>query len=332
MVVKIVKKKNNKKKIFWWILGCFLVVVAVAIIINRGFIGDLFRAAIYAPSAEMEQIRDKLELTDDGVFLFNASQPVLSDRDSFNEKCSLVQDETTAVLGCYVNNDIYVYNVVQEELSGIREVTTAHELLHAVWSRLGNTEKDELQSQLNQIIKDYYDVIGDEINSYDNESRIEELYVRAGTEIKDLPQALEKHYGKWFKNQDKIVGYYDGYNKVFKDLTAEIERLENEMASLKTNYEAKISEYEGRMGNLSTQIDEFNKCAETAGCFNSQWAFNQRRAELVNEQNALNGLYDEINYLINEYNARVDKYNQDAIYHQKLNQIINSSIKVEENI
>ena len=328
----VTKKKNNKKKIFWGILMCFLVVVAVAIVVNRGFIGDLFRAAIYAPSQEMELIRSELELTDDGVFLFNASQPILGDRDSFNDKCSLESDETTAVLGCYVNSNIYVYNVVQEELSGIREVTTAHELLHAAWSRLSDKEKEELKTQLNQVIKDYYNVIGDEVNSYDNEDRIEELYVRAGTEIKDLPQALEKHYGKWFKYQDKIVDYYDGYSKVFKELKAELERLENEMESLKTSYEAKISEYEGRISNLNTQIDEFNSCAETAGCFNSQWAFNQRRAQLVDEQNALNALYDEISNLINEYNTRVDKYNQDAIYNQKLNQIINSSVKVEENI
>ena len=326
------KKKSQKKVIIWSIVCGIVAIVAMVLVLNRATIYDYFRAISYKPSEEMAQIRDKLELTSDGLFLFNASQPELGNQDEFNEECSLTRDESMAVLGCYLDNSIYVYNVTQEELSGIREVTTAHELLHAAWSRISGGEKATITALLKDVLEQNSELIGDEIETYEDSEKIEELYVRAGTPITTLPLELEEHYAKFFKDQDKIVDYYDGYKKVFRDLMDEIERLDQEMQEIKAQYEAKEQEYEQRANALNAEIGEFNKCAETAGCFNSQWAFNQRRAALVGEQNALEALYGEIERLINEYNIRVEKYNQDALYNQKLNQIINSSVKVEENL
>ena len=37
----------------------------------------------------------------------------------------------TAVLGCYANREISIFNVTDQRLDGIREVTAAHEMLHA---------------------------------------------------------------------------------------------------------------------------------------------------------------------------------------------------------
>ena len=37
---------------------------------------------------------------------------------------------------------IYLYHVENEELSGITEVTAAHEMLHAAWIRLDEREKE----------------------------------------------------------------------------------------------------------------------------------------------------------------------------------------------
>ncbi len=47
-----------------------------------------------------------------------------------------------AILGCYnpSSRDIYIYNVTNSELDGVKEVTAAHEMLHAAWERLSESE------------------------------------------------------------------------------------------------------------------------------------------------------------------------------------------------
>ena len=58
--------------------------------------------------------------------------------------------------------------------------------------------------------------------------------------------------------------------------------------------------------------------------------FYSQRAELMVEQDTLMALYDEINNLVNAYNAKVEVYNADVLKGKKLNTLINSNSKPEE--
>ena len=259
------------------------------------------------------EIRDELGLTEYGGFLFNASMPVLSDRDEFNEKCRFERDEEDAVLGCYLDKDIYIYDITDARLDGVRECTTAHELLHAVWKRMGEDERNSYAELLAEVYEKNKDFLEEELSIYDNNERREELYVRAGTEVKNLPKELENHFAKVFKDQDKVVGYYDKYITVFRNLQAELDSLKSEMEEIKLQIEAKEAEYTQAAEQLNADIAEFNRS----------------RNVLISRQEALDELYDEIDALANEYNARVDKYNEDVVSSNKLNQIMNSASKVE---
>ena len=80
--------RGAKKKYLWgWLILAVLAAMAVAVVLNRQRIYDFFRGISYKPTTEMVGIREKLNLTDEGVFLFNASRPELNVRDEFNEKC-----------------------------------------------------------------------------------------------------------------------------------------------------------------------------------------------------------------------------------------------------
>ncbi|MDO5452017.1 MAG: hypothetical protein Q4F56_02925, partial [Candidatus Saccharibacteria bacterium] len=83
--------------------------------------------------------------------------------------------------------------------------------------------------------------------------------------------------------------------------------------------------YERRLGQLNADIVSFNSCAEVQGCMKSEDEFNTRRAKLVAEQEALEGLYKEINELIEQYNQKIEMYNKDVLRSNELNRIINSS-------
>lgn len=298
-------------------------------VMNREWVVDYFRGQTYQPSSEMAKIRDSLNLTDRGTFLFNASQPALSERSEFNARCRDGQTEI-AVLGCYTGGYIYVYNIVDDELSGIRELTTAHELLHAVFSRMSEEDKNNLRPLLDKVYWDNQPALEGDLNTYTENERFEELYVRAGTEIANLPEELEKHYSEIFKNQDAVVAYYNKYNSTFRQLETEMSALKNEMNAIGATIDAKTAEYESRADQLDASIVSFNSCADVAGCFKSEEEFYADRNALLAEQQSLLLLYDEINSLINQYNVKVNQYNADVTHGEELNTKINSSIKPQE--
>ena len=310
-----------------------LVILAVAVtvgIINRDWIYDFWRGMSYQPAAEMEKIKGKLSLTDRGEFLFKASRPELNEREVFNEVCREVLDKELAVLGCYAAGDIHIYNIQSKELDGILELTTAHELLHAVWARMNEGEKAALAGDLEKVYLENQKQLEKELESYDDKQRQEELYVRSGTEIKNLPESLEKHYAEIFKNQDMVVDYYNKYIAVFLAIEEEMEELKKEMDELRLRIDDLRNEYERRVINLNSEIENFNSCAVEPGCFTDENAFNTKRSELISEQGTLEEMYAQINTLIEQCNDLVERYNADVTRTEKLNRMMNSSMEVEE--
>ena len=316
------------KKIIKPILLLALIVVAAAIALNRQWLYDFWRGKTYVATPEMAKIRSSLNLTGEGEFLFNASQPELNSKDDFNARCRRENDEK-AILGCYTEDNIYVYNITEQELDGIRELTSAHELLHAVFARMSESEKSTLKPYLDQVYKENEENLKEDLSNYIEEEKFEELYVRAGTEIKNLPLVLENHYSKYFQNQDQVVEFYDKYIVVFRELESELQQLEEEMNALAEQIELNTTDYDRRVSQLNADIISFNSCANVAGCFKSEADFYARRNALVGEQSALEQLYNEINSLIDSYNAKVEAYNADIIRSEKLNTIINSSDRPE---
>ena len=327
--MNIAMQQKTKRNYWGWVVLLVLVAIATIIVLNRAWIYDWFRGVTYRPTAEMISIRDKLNLTGRGKFLFNAAQPELNEADAFNANCR--QDESeVAVLGCYTAGNIYVYNITDTKLDGIRELTAAHELLHAVWARMGSTEKEDLKPILQQVYQNNLSVLKDDIETYADDEWIEEIFVRAGTEIKKLPDTLEKYYAEIFDDQDAIVDFYESYIAVFREIKMKMEGLASEIEVLRDSINVKMTEYENKVNQLEVDITRFNNCAETAGCFATEAEFYVQRNTLVARENELNLLNDEINNMIDDYNLKVDEYNADALESRKLQNMINSKADIEE--
>lgn len=323
------QNRARKKHIFGWVFLVALVGVVALVVLNWEGIYDWYRGLTYQPSDEMATIRDKLQLTGRGEFLFNAAQPELNEAAEFNRNCRQDEDEV-AVLGCYTAGNIYVYNIDAGELKGIRELTAAHELLHAKWARMSDDEKVALVEPLTRVFDANQSFLADEINVYDVSEKQEELYVRAGTEVKDLPATLEKHYAEIFKDQDAVVDFYNSYIAVFREIKAQMERLAIEIETLKNEIDIKMAEYEAELVALDAEILNFNSCAETVGCFSNEWEFYARRNILVAREDGLNALNDEINNLIDIYNVKIDEYNANVMESRKLQNMINSNSGVDK--
>lgn len=294
----------------------------------RSDISDYLKAKSYVPSEEMSGIRSALNLTSKGARIFNASAPILDSRDDFNRDCNSSNPEI-AVYGCYYLDTIYVYNIDSPELAGIRESTTAHELLHAVWARLSEAEKTELIPLLESVYAEHKTALDKTLETYDESERLDELYVRIGTQIKTLPPELEKHYAEIFSDQDKIVSFYDAYIAPFETYREKIATLGSEMEVMKTDIDRKTAEYESSSANFSTAVAEFNSCIAKNGCFTSRAASDARHAELVSTQDSLNALYDSLSSLIDSYNEKVDEYNSNILSLNTLQNLANSNGKTD---
>ena len=317
-------KKNIGGKVFVATMAVVAVIVVVTIVLNRVFLRDFFKGLAYQPTTDMILLKTNLGLTDGGDLIFRASWPELNGKEEFNEHCRTVET-TTAILGCYTDETIYVYDITDKRLDGIREATLAHELLHAVYARMSDAERKDLKPYLDEVYNKNKDVLGDELNIYSESEQYEELYVRAGTEIKKLPIELEKHFEKYFTDQDLIAGYYNKYVSVFKDLEKYIKELKDELDQKLAVIDSMKSEYEQRLTVLNTDIEEFNTCAMTVGCFSTEREFYAKRDALIAEKDALINMYNEINNLVDSYNAVVSEYNKNIIYSQTLNSAINST-------
>lgn len=328
MVMTEIPQHKKRHHYGWWVFLLAVLCVIVVVVLNRVWIYDWYRGVSYRPTDEMVNIRNALDLTSDGKFLFDAAQPALNSADEFNVNCR--KDESNiAVLGCYSGGNIYIYDIRTEELDGIRELTTAHELLHAMWARMGEDEKRELTVVLKKVYEDNLDILKDDIETYDEGEQLEEIFVRAGTEVKVLPGELEKYYTEVFNNQDRIVEYYDSYISVFKEIRRRMETLLEEMEVLNAKITEATGAYELQAKQLEADVVSFNSCAEVVGCFADENDFNNQRANLVVRQSELIATNEWINTMIDEYNVKVKEYNDNVTESHKLHNKINSNSKVE---
>ena len=323
---------RKKLPIWSFVTGIILALLLGATIwafFNQQLITDFWRGKDYQPVGEMRRIQNDLKLTDRGTFLFKASRPRLSSRDEFNQHCRQVLDTEMAVLGCYKDDDIFIYDIQSTELDGIRELTTAHELLHAVWARMSTDQRTALSSVLDKVLTQNHDTLQNEIDNYTPEQRQEELFVRAGTEIASLPAELEQVYGEIFTDQDIIAAFYHKYITVFRAIEAEMDAIKAEMTTLQTQIDLSTADYQSKLSSLNSAIQSFNRCAETAGCFTTETEFYTKRNSLMAERTTLEALYDEINSLVGRYNALVEQYNADVTRTDQLNKTINSASEIE---
>lgn len=320
-----------KKKSFWQTNYWIAIVVVVIIsgwVMRQPMVWDFWMGLGYEPSAQAEEIRDDLELTDKGKRIFAATRPEIEASGDFNEHCDS-HDADVSLLGCYTEGKIYVYEITTEQLVAANKVTMAHELLHAVWERMGKWERTEVEGMLEEVYVQEQEWFDEELEPYAEEERLEEIYTRAATKLMNLPEELEEHYTKIFRNRKKIVEFYQEYEAPFVKLREEIEELEEKIEEVKLEIEQGKAEYLAEMEGLDARIDQFNTCADTAGCFSSQAEFTRRRNALVTEREGLEKMREELNTKITENNQRIIEYREKQTALGVLGDAMNSNIEKE---
>ncbi len=314
------------KKLKVLLSSTFLVVLLalpVAALYHQQSIKDWYRLRDYVPSARIAQLADNTHMTEYGRKLWYVNHPELLDKNGFTEKCDV--GEKTIVLGCYISDQrIYLFDVMDERLAGIHEVTAAHEMLHAGYERLSSSERNSIDTELDRVFRTVQDKrIQDTVQSYkDRDPSVvtNELHSILATEVRELSPELENYYKRYFTDRPIVVDIATKYEEEFgirqrrvAELQAEMEKLKSAIdaeKALLANQEGVINAAKGELDALVTakRIEEYNA-----------------QVPLYNQKvNTYNAIIVRLQNLITQFNSKVEEHNAIAEEQKSLIDAIDS--------
>lgn len=323
----MLKKKHSRVgTIVSSVLSLLIIALAGWIFLNRQLVLDQLAVWQYTPSDKVAAVEQRSGMTEKGRFAFYASQPVVAAQSDFNAQCPR-HEQKSPILGCYTTTGrIYIYDVTNEKLNGIEEVTAVHEMLHAVWRRMPADEQKRLTAQLEAA---YAKIDDQDLHSrMDYYQRAEpgefanELHSILGSEYPNLGSDLESYYAGYF-DRNTILARHDNYSNTYKTLTNESTILLQGLQDLSKSIETRSAAFRIETAKLSADIASFNARANSGG-FSSTAQFNSERAALNARSNQLESQRLQVNADIEKYNASYEQYRQIANELQALNDSLDS--------
>ena len=318
--------RPNQSSIVKLLVAVLFFGVAAWVALNRQYIIDQTIVWNYKPSPDIAALATRSSMSERGKFLFYASRPTLDDRATFNTRCRELM-EKTAILGCYSGRQIYVFNVTDERLDGIREVTAAHEMLHAVYERLGKSERQRIDHLIEQQATRIDDPkLKARLALYDQTEpgeRLNELHSILGSEIGSLDAELERHFAQYFTDRSAVVALSNKYESVFDELERQQKALVDELNALAARIDAASATYTSALASLETDVNSFNARAH-AGQFASEKVFLAERSQLLSRQTTLQSQRTSINSDIATYDLKKRELDALSTQAEGLQKSINS--------
>ena len=309
-------------------IALLLIVLAVVIYSNQQYIIDRMTVAQYNPSADVQQLVDRSAMTDRGQFHFYIGTPSIESTQRFNTQCDR-REPQSAILGCYASGKIYIFDVPNEQLDGIEEVTAAHEMLHVVFERLDQEEID----RLTPLLEAEYEKVRDEsfqerMDYYARNQpgqRINELHSIIGTEKQDISPELEEYYRQYFTDRSIVTKLHAQYETVFNTLSKQVDDLSARVLALGEQVESASLAYNNNVTALNRSIEEFNRRAAN-GDFASREDFEAARRDLLAQVASLDQERASIDQTIALYERLYAELEALALESSALNKSIDSSL------
>lgn len=324
------RKLLSGRSHIWALLAVLISAAAAAwLLFNRQAVIDQISFWQYHPPAAVAALADRSRMNDSGKFYFYTSRPALEDSQAFNKQCGS-KEQGTAILGCYTGRFIYIYNVTDPKLDGIREVTAAHEMLHAAYERLSSGEQAKvdslLEAEYSKLKNDK--ALADRMAFYDRTEpgqRDNELHSVIGTEINQISPPLEAYYKKYFADRSQVVALHTKYEALFRSLQERGAALSAQLTELAGSIETESAAYNKEVTKLNVDINTFNAKAR-AGEFASATEFQASRSELMARANQLEADRAAINAKVATYEKLRQELLSIASQSEALNRSIDSSL------
>lgn len=305
---------SGVRKIVGLLVTLVFVVGAAFAVVHRQELFDRWTVWRFEPSVEVAQLAERSGLSERGTFYLYAGEAELASADVFNSGCKRVE-KSNPILGCYVSgiDKVYVYDIDEPRLDGIKEVTAAHEMLHVAFSRLSRAEVQRLSGLLEAVYAEQKTPDLERRMAYyakaEPGERVNELHSILGTELRDVGSELEQYYARYFTDRQRVVALYEQYRSAFTDIEQKVQQLEARLKDWLPEIEHKQAAYEAEVKAYGEAVSSFNARAD-AGDFASQTAFSRERAALVARSEALTQQRQALIDEANAYNAGVAEINR----------------------
>lgn len=315
---------------FWsYSASLLIILLAAAAWFNQDALFDAWRLRGYSPPAEVARLADTTTMTSGARRLFYVYRPLLEDKSSFNQHCN--NSEQTIVLGCYVEHQgIYLYNISDQRLNGVIEVTAAHELLHAAYDRLSAKERQRIDSLTAQVAGTVSDErLKSTIENYRKKDPgvvPNELHSILATEVRDLPTDLEEYYAKYFADRKSIVDLADRYKQAFTERENQVKAIDEQLANLKTQIDALNTSLESQQKALQASYEDLQQ--KRRG--NSVEAYNAAVPGYNQAVVAYNSDVNKQKQLVTQYNSLVEQRNTLATEENELIKALDSRSTLQQ--
>lgn len=313
------------------LIGILVLLAGVLLVFNQQqAIYDWIKLRGYTPPAAVVNLADATTMNNQARHMFYVNRPVLQNKEEFNLSCS--DNEQSIVLGCYIRNKgIYLYNVNDQRLAGVEEVTAAHEMLHVAYDRLSQAERDHVNQLINvEAMKITNQRILKTIESYkrrDPNVVNNELHSIIGTEVRTISSELESYYKKYFNNRSKVVELSERYENAFTSL----EDLSNSYLATMKNLKAEIEKSNQELSYEADDLAAEYKTIEAERNSADAQSFNNRVYVYNSKVNAYNVKVNGVSTKIDEYNRILVEYNNTISKEGDLYNAIDSRPKTINN-
>jgi DNA repair exonuclease SbcCD ATPase subunit len=319
--------RNYRKAIS--ILAVILLLAApVYVWAERQDIYDFWRLRNYQAPAEIAQLADQTSMTDYARKIFYVMHPALSQKEEFNDHCR--KNEQTIVLGCHVSADgIYLLKVDDPRLTGVLQVTAAHEMLHEAYDRLNARQR----ADIDKMVDEAYSKINEErlnktVELYRQQDATvvpNELHAILGTEYRNLTPELEEYYTKYFNDRTAVVTFSEQYEDVFEQRRNAVNQYDAQLSALRSQIDSMQAGLAGQQDDLDArraQLDSLLRAGRTNEYNASVPGFNEA-VRAYNESVA------ELRALVTQFNEIVEARNAIASEEAELVEAIDSRVQPE---
>ncbi|MGH7239249.1 MAG: hypothetical protein ACREHG_04180, partial [Candidatus Saccharimonadales bacterium] len=151
---------------------------------------------------------------------------------------------------------------------------------------------------------------------------LDEMHSIFGTEVTDLPPALNNYYKQYFTDRSKITSYAADYRDTFDNLKQQVATYDSQLKSLKASVDSNEAKAQAMAQDLQIKRNLINSYSASG---NSD-AYNAAVPGYNSEVDSYNQLARSIGSEIDQYNQIVADRNKLAITINGLGQELNASV------
>ncbi|MCX6727849.1 MAG: hypothetical protein NTX11_03500 [Candidatus Saccharibacteria bacterium] len=290
-----VKKERSKTKIFLSVLVILFIVVPA---ISSAF-HDQFTVAFYSGPEKVKQLADQSGMNQHGKALFYSTNPEIVDYPTIQNHCPGDSDQIIEY-GCFIQTDnkIYILNIPDDRISGLMNISAAHEMLHKAYSEMDSTEKTTINSEVESMKtsniddKDFNDMVQPYLdNKVDVATLDNELHSLIGTEVAISDSQLEEHYSKYFTSRQNNVD------------------AERQVRSTISEIESSLTAERTRIDGLGTQLNHTLEVTKGVKKYMDSASYNGNIYGYNLNEPIFNKDVDIYNSELSAYNSAVDSFN-----------------------